>query len=242
MIWRRALVGALAAILGVGIAAFTPTALRKLDSFEVREVRLEGARFLDRSEAIRTAGIGAGANVWDDASEWERRLTRHVLVERARVKRELPATLVLEVEEAAPVALLPMPTLEPVDRHGRILPIDPASHRLDLPILHASPDARRADFASSTELKLLLDEVVRLGEFDPELVRRTSELSVDERGDVLVRLYSPEVTLRYRPPLTASRLAEGLHALADALERGVEVRMIDLRFDGQVVVRGQEDA
>lgn len=237
-IWRRAAVAALVAILGAGIAVGTPIALRKLDSFEVREVRLEGTRFLERTEAIRTAGIGAGASVWDDASEWERRLSDHILVERARVKRQLPHTLVLVVEESAPVALVPMPTLEPVDRHGRVLPIDPARHRLDLPVLQASSDPDQAEFSSSAELKVLLGEVVRLRDMDPELVRRASELAIDERGDVIVRLFSPDVEIRYRAPIEAPRLAEGLHALADALKRSDDVRVVDLRFDGQVVVRG----
>lgn len=237
-IWRRAAIAALIAILGAGIAVGTPLALRKIESFEVREVRLEGARFLDRTEAIRTAGIGAGASVWDDSSEWERRLGEHILVERAQVKRQLPNTLVLEVEESTPVALLPMPTLEPVDRHGRVLPIDPARYRLDLPVLQASADPARADFSSSTELKVLLGEVVRLREIDPELIRRASELAIDPRGDVIVRLFSPDVEIRYRPPIQATRLAEGLHALSDALKRTEDVRVVDLRFDGQVVVRG----
>lgn len=237
-IWRRAMVAALVAILGAGIAVGTPVALSKLDSFEVQEVRLEGTRFLERTEAIRTAGIGAGASVWDDSSEWERRLGEHILVERARVKRQLPHTLVLEVEESIPVALLPMPTLEPVDRHGRVLPIDPAQHRLDLPVLQATTSPGRADFSSSAELKVLLSEVVRLREIDPELVRRASELAIDPRGDVIVRLFSPEVEIRYSAPIQATRLAEGLHALSDALKRTDDVRVVDLRFEGQVVVRG----
>ena len=77
------------------------------------------------------------ASVWDDTSEWEKRLETHPLVMNAKIHRRFPGTLLLEIEECEPVALFPSPTLVPVDGTGRILPIDPTLHRLDLPLISA---------------------------------------------------------------------------------------------------------
>lgn len=227
------------AIVALG-AMFVPHLLQHMETFRVRDVRVEGNRFLTRAEVVRASGIDAAASIWDGTRPWERALAEHVMIERVRVRRSLPNTLIIEVVENEPVALLPMPTLEPVDRHGRLLPIDPARHRLDLPVVRASPDPARADFSSSKELRLLLSELDRLHELDPELVRRTSELSVDGQHDIVLHLYAPEVEFRYRPPIRADRLQEGRYALSDALKRGGSVAVVDLRFEGQVVVRSSD--
>ncbi len=234
--------GAALAVAAVAAAVWwwAPGILREFDAFRVTDVRVEGTRFMERSEAIRAAGIGTDASVWDDTGAWERKLARNVLVESARVRRQLPGTLVIEVRERKPIAFLAMPTLEPVDRWGHVLPIDPARHRLDLPVLRLNGDPERPDAAFSLQLRRMLAELVALNEIDSELVLRMSELAVDERGDLVVRLYSPDVDIRYRAPIRAARLAEGLHSLSDALTRMDRVSMVDLRFDGQVVVRGPE--
>lgn len=121
-------------------ASLVPGLLAGLPFFQVDVVEVEGARYLEVADAVQAMAVPSEASVWDDPAPWEEGLRRHPLVRDVRVRRRLPSTLVAEVVEREPVALIATPMLEPVDREGRFLPIDPVVHRLDLPLLEV-PDA-----------------------------------------------------------------------------------------------------
>ncbi|HSR42630.1 MAG TPA: FtsQ-type POTRA domain-containing protein, partial [Longimicrobiales bacterium] len=127
------------------VVARVPEALAGVDAFRVKEIRLEGHRFLTHEEAVRALSVSSGSSLWDDLEPLEERLRGHPLVRDARIRRRLPSTLILEVEERAPVALVPTPDLVPVDASGGTLPLDPAVHRLDLPLVHPFRERGRPD-------------------------------------------------------------------------------------------------
>ena len=206
-------------------------ALMGMEAFRVTDVELEGGLHLTRDEAAAAAAVPPGASVWDDPTPWEERLRAHPLVRAARVRKRLPGTLVLVVEEREPVGLLPTPTLEPVDGEGRILPLDPAADALDLPLV-------RVDLTDPGRLRILAGELARLGRVDPAFLGGVSEVAADERGDVVASWGVPMVTFRFRPRTPPRRLKEGLRALAHATDRkgGGAPRAVDLRWADQVVV------
>lgn len=217
-----------------------PEFLAESDFFRVEEIRLEGERYLGEAEVERLLAIGSTSSVWDDLDALASRVRRHALVEDARVRRRLPGTLVVEIQERIPVALLATPALVPVDRDGRILPIDPAHARLDLPLLerYREPWSEGVE-PTPRQTRTLAQEAARLAEADPGFLAGVSELAVDSGGDVLIRLADPRVTLRYRPPARTARIRQGLRVLEDAVDRdGQRVPVtVDLRYRDQVVVR-----
>lgn len=235
--WRRigAAVGVL--LVAAGVAATTPRLARKIarsEVFRVAELELEGERYLTLQEAAAAADVPKEASVWDDPVEWEARLSAHPLVRSARVRRRIPGTLVFVVEEREPVGLVPTPTLEAVDAEGRILPIDPSEHGLDLPLLQVPPKSKDADKTRA----VLAAEADRLVRVDPEFAGRLSELARDERGDLVARWGDPVVTFRFTPSVDARKLREGMLVFFDAAaESGEPPATVDLRFDEQVVVR-----
>ncbi len=233
---------AVAVVAGSLGASRLGAAVAEMELFRVTTVEVEGIEYLDREAVLALAAIDTEASVWDDPAPLIERLEYHPLVVRVGVRKRLPHTLVLEVTESEPVALVPTPTLRPVDRQGRILPLDPAEQRLDLPLLRVSLDPEHPDFTSSVALATLIEEAVRLRDINPELAARVSTIGLDASGSVVIELFSPEVTVRYRAPSTEEWLAMGVRALADARSRrGAQPRMLDLRFPDQVVV-GFDDA
>jgi cell division septal protein FtsQ len=231
-----------AVLLGValaGVAVGTPRALRAVaasEVFRVSAVELEGERFLSLAEAAAAADIPREASVWDDPARWEAGLAAHPLVRTARVRRRLPGTLILVVEEREPVGLVATPTLEPVDAEGKILPLDPSAHALDLPLLNPGADVDGEAGASRAALAAETDHLQRV---DPEFSARISELTRDDRGDWIARWGEPAVSFRFRSSVTARRLREGVLVLADATAEGdgSPPAAVDLRFAEQVVVR-----
>mgnify|MGYP001817767898 CR=1 FL=1 len=228
---------ALAVALG-GAVSRIPRALAEVEAFKVAEVRFRGARFLSQDEALELLDLSPAASVWDDLRELELRLKTHPLVRDVTGHRRFPDALLFRVEERVPVALFPNPTLEPVDEDGRILPIDPALHKLDLPIMAAAGRIETGSL-SPKDLRLVAGEISRLAQGDPEFHAKISDVTLFPGGDLGARISDPSVTLRFVPGLSTGRIQTGLRVLADALGRfdGGHVMDLDLRYEDQVVVR-----
>ena len=153
-------------------------------------------------------------------------------------------------QQALPVAIDPdraVRPLEPVDALGTILPIDPAKHHLDLPIIHLSGGGGGVALTAA-ERRLVAGEISRLAQWDPEFVAGLSEVTLDPRGDLRAEVWRRDdqgeiwdlpVTLRFHPNLPNRRVQEGLRVLGDAMIRfeGAVVADLDLRYEDQVVVR-----
>jgi hypothetical protein len=228
---------ALAVALG-GVVSRVPQALVEVEAFKVTEVRLRGARFLTQEEVVKTLDLSDGASVWDDTKVLEARLHGHPLVDDVTIYRRFPSALLVRVVEREPVALFPNPTLEPVDQSGRILPIDPAFHKLDLPLITAAGEDGPGSLTPAG-LRLLAGEVSRLAQADPEFHSSISDFALNPRGDMRVRISDAPVTLLFRPGLACGRIQTGLRVLEDAQARfdHGDVVELDLRFEEQVVVR-----
>lgn len=230
---------------GIALAVdWLPDALAELEFFRARDFRVVGATTLEEDYVLEVASIPPFVSIFDDPGPWEERLERHPLVRRVVIKWRLPATLVLTVEERTPVAFVASPVLEPVDRDGHVLPLDPGTHWLDLPLLRAAGSGARK--LSPSQVRVLAMEVERLRADNPSFLAGVSEMSIDVTGDATATLPG-EVLLRFRPPLSHRRLGDGLTALEDATRRHPTRRaaIVDLRYADQVVVsyaaqRGQE--
>lgn len=211
-----------------------PGLLARLPVFGVREVRIEGARYLSEVQVREAAGIGEATNLWDPKDPWLAGLEKHPLVKAVSVRRIPPGTLAFRVQEREPIAFLARDVLQPVDESGIELPIDPARGHLDLPVL-LPPGA---DSAAILAARTVAGEIGRVADFAPDVYAVVSEASW-ESGDVVLRMGDSLTRLRYVPPLSEVRLREAMAAMNDwvaRFDRGPP-REIDLRFDDQVVIR-----
>lgn len=233
----KVFLGLVAAVALVWGAVAVPDLMVEMELFRVVDYRLEGAAYLTLDEAVEVMAVPSDASIWDDADAWEAALETHPLVLDARIGRRPPGTLVVKVRERVPVALVPSPGLEPVDVTGSRLPIDPARHRLDLPVIRPWSGSSGSDLTPE-QLRALAQEIQRLALADPQFFDLLSDVARDEQGDVVARAGEPEVTFRYTAPLAAQRLKEGLLVLDDVLGRSEGTpQTIDLRYVDQVVVR-----
>jgi cell division septal protein FtsQ len=203
-------------------------------------VQISGLKTLDRGQILALMDVTDESTVWGDLRDWEDRLEAHPLLKDARVRRRMPGTLVVDVVERHPVALAPTPTLEPVDRDGALLPLDPAERRMDLPLLGMDePPAPGARLLPARD-RVLAAEVARLMEGDTAFLQMVSEVSWGEARNIVVARWSePPVDFLLIAGAPASRFREGIAVLADALGRDPEhaPAVIDLRYADQVVVR-----
>lgn len=235
-------------LLRVGAAAFllglltlvgreVPDALARVGTFRATAHEFHGLRFLTGETVLTAAGIGPEANLWEDPSPWEERLESHPLVRTASVGRRFPSTLTITVEERTPVGLVPRPILEPVDREGRPLPLDPSRFPLDYPILRPGPVEGDEGGTSAVQLRELAAAAEAIRQ-ESEFWSGVSEVRPGPHGGFEVLWGRPTVLFRMAKPLELRRIREGMAALHDARDRaeGRWPLSVDLRFASLVIL------
>jgi hypothetical protein len=233
--WRRWLAGIVVAGSVVLAAVMAPDFLRELDAFRVQQVEVSGSRFLEPYAAVEAAGIGEASSVFDDVRAWQAGILALPLVEEVTVRRRLPSTILIEVREVEPVALVAGEELVPVDWRGRALALEPAGVVLDLPIVTGAElvDGQLRGQAAESALQLLS----LLHERHPQWANRVSQLEVMATGvRIVFRGDGPDALVPLDP--TPRHLTQLRLAYADLSARGElgRARRIDVRFRDQVVV------
>jgi len=238
---RRTRRAAAAAVLAVACAAplWGPPLLRHAPGFAARRVEVTGTRLLAPHEVLAASGVRMGDNVWTDPGAWEAALLRHPVLAEAEVTRHLPGTLRIRVAEKRPAALVQAGTLRPVTAGGELLPVHPSRVPMDLPLLRAEV---RAGALPAGPARAALAETGRLGELDPALMARVSEVRPGAGGTLRLVLSAPAADVVLAPGADEARLVRLRAALAD-LERRLPAdstrrarARVDARWEDQIVV------
>jgi cell division protein FtsQ len=202
-----------------------PRVLAELAYFRVRRVEIVGARFILPSDILSRLHVDTLSSVWQHTAPLEDRIASHVGVQSVRVSRRLPGTLVVDITERWPVALVPTPAgLVPIDERGTALPIDLTRTPVDAPIV---------TFRDQALFKLL----GRLRGEAPALYARVSEAGRSGSDEVWLRISS--VPVRAMADVSVERLAELGPVEQDLARRQLRAAEIDLRYRDQVIARLQ---
>ncbi len=251
---RLLVIGLLLAVL-VPVPWFARRAAARLEFFHVRAVEVRGLRYLKPETVLAMLALDTTRSVWDDTAPLTALLMTLPQIGTARISRRLPGTLLVEVNENLPIAFAPgLNGLEPVDSSGLVLPIDPASEGLDLPV------------ANQRDVPLLtLLGAVKAGQ--PGLYRRISEISRDGREDIILKLALPDgvpvarldiaggadsasgmsttaaapaaLRVRAQVGVSVSRLTDIFPVETDLRRRKAQIAELDLRYRDQVIARLQ---
>lgn len=211
-------VGAMA-VLGIGGRPL----LRRAPFFQVRQVEVVGARFLDPVEVTARLRLPDGLSLFDDLGNLASRIDSLPGVAEARVRRRWPAGLRLELREQEPVALTAdQGGLALVDAAGTVLPFDPTRTPADLPIARGGPPVARVLAqvrATDPVLFAAVTTARRVGHDVALEVDGTRYLLRQDAGDDAIR---------------------ALAAVArDLARRGRRYAELDGRFSDRVFVRGR---
>jgi len=125
-------IAAMICLLAVGLFMFS-----KSDFFSVKEVHTVGLNSISEDEVLRLMGTVKGENLFlADTEALAQKIKLHPLVDQVEVKKKLPVTLVIQIQERVPVALiLNKDGLVEVDSQGIILRFYETWPKKDHPIL-----------------------------------------------------------------------------------------------------------
>jgi cell division septal protein FtsQ len=219
---RRALQVLGTLLAGILLWYGAPQFLRRLDFFRIRRVEIAGLQYLAPSKVIAALELDPLSSVFDDLLAAGSGVRALPGIESAVVRRRLPGTLEIVVEEAVPVALAPRGRgMALLDSSGQVLPFDPAGSAPDLPI------AARAD-------RVVARVLAKVQEHDPVLFARIGA-AWRMQDDVVLDLDGRR--LWFGSAVTAEDIRAVMAVAQDLARQGLKYQELDGRFAGQVIVR-----
>jgi cell division protein FtsQ len=211
---------------------------------EVSRISMRGNQRLSDGEVLALVEGLRGANIVTvNLDEWRERVLASPWVEDVRVRRVLPSTIEIEIDERQPIGVARLgDRLYLVDRRGVVIDeFGPTYGDLNLPIvdgLSGSP-GRRTGEIDPVRAELAARVIESLGQ-RPDLAARISQIDVSDPHNAVVLLDGETVQLRLGESDFAERL-QGYLDLAPALrERMPQIDYVDLRFGDRLYVKPVE--
>ncbi len=206
--------------------------------FAVSEIVVTPTRHVRAGALLESVDLRPGLSLWRiDPEALAARLEAQPWIRRARVRREFPRRLVVDVAERVPVAILFLDQLYYVDSTGlafvRVGERDP----LDLPFVTGVEAAIVADerpFARHAIRRALrvLDLMRSAG-----LPFRVSEVHIEREQGITVFPIEPRVALTFGWSGYKTKLTRLTRVLQDFRGREGQIREIDLTMGAAAVVR-----
>jgi cell division septal protein FtsQ len=201
-----------------------PRLLRGLGFFRVRRVEIAGLQYLAPAKIMTAIGLAPTASVFDDPAPLARRALGVPGIKSAMIRRRMPGTLQISLEEAVPVALAPGNggSLSLLDARGKVLPFDPLISAPDLPL------AVGGDPVVAGVLAKVRDNA-------PDLFARVSEgwrVGPDVVLDVEGRRFW------FSAQVSAEDIRAVMAVEQTLARQGRHFEELDGRYAGQVIVRG----
>ena len=213
-----------------------PRALSRLDFFRVRRVEFQGVRFAKTPELVERLRVDTTQSVWQPLDSLSVRVGEHPMIANVLIERDLPGTLRVIVTERIPVALVPWrDRLRPADALGTVLPIDPVSTALDVPVAMSADSALLSVLdglrQNAPAIYARVTEARRAG--NDELRFTLTGGVVGAAGPAMLNM----IIVRTSPDVTVARFKDILPVEADLARNHLRAVELDLRFRDQVIAR-----
>jgi cell division protein FtsQ len=204
---------ALATAVCVALMAALAFGLTYSPLFGARHIDVEGNNELSTADVMSLAGVAPGTNVAHlDTGAVAVRLEQSPWIESARVTRDLPSTIAIQVQERLPLAAVERGDV--VGPEGVVLP---GAEATGLPVLRVAHGG--ADVAEAAAV---------LSAMAPVLRARVVAVEVAADGRIVVRLHA-EVPAVFGPPGDEAAKAAALRSVIGwANDHHVRLASVDL--------------
>ena len=169
-------VAVLTILLALGLTLFF-----RSSAFAIQHVTVQGLKIIPESEILKLANGVQGQNLLlFDQETLRTKVSLHPLVKSVQFRRKLPQTLVIQVTERSPVALVAVPkgVLE-VDEQGTFLRRLESWPKTDHPVITGINLADTVGPGQNLSNPSLTAALLLLGQAPPELIVHIGELHVN---------------------------------------------------------------
>ena len=204
--------------------------------FAIREVKVLGAEKVKGADIVVMSGLGPHTRIWNiDPAELEERVRRHPWVKAVLIRRELPARLVITVEEWSPGAIVALDKLYYVADNGVIFKALDEEDSVDFPFITGLRTADLPPREPGTREKL--SQAVAFGKTVERAALGLSEIRFRPGGGIVLYPVSYSVPFHVGWGDWDEKLNRLRWFLREFQGQGARFRAVDLSFRGQVVAR-----
>jgi cell division septal protein FtsQ len=233
--------------LVAAMCAFMFYSLKWRDALKVQRVIVGGSRILRAQDVLALAGVPtntpmSGVNLFDVQT----RVRHQPFIKSVLVSRQMPDAIRIDLEERQPIASVNFGQVQYVDAEGVLLPADQTLGRFDLPMISGIRNIKGLTPGKAVESDQLVTAINVLQAalaIDSTVYHLISEVKIND--DEIV-LYAADGGVPIN--LGKGDIARKLETLQSFWTKYVKpgdaekLRYIDLRFEGQVVVKWNHDA
>jgi cell division septal protein FtsQ len=208
--------------------------------FAIEKVELSGLTRIDASELERLVSDLGGQNILlAPLDVVEARLEAHPRVASVESRRVLPNRVVYAVTEREPVALVYSDRFFEIDAAGMVMPGDSYTGLLDLPTITgiASDEVRAGRVCGDPMVRGALEALEVCRDLGAGFAQNISELRASSTG-ISIRSLKDDCVLLLGDADYERRLRKFFLLREELSRREQPAKFIDLRFDNQVVLRG----
>jgi len=180
-------VAILTILLSLGLALFL-----RSSAFAIQHVTVQGLSLISENEILKLSNGIQGQNLLlFDRKAFQYKISLHPLVRSVQFQRKLPQTLVIQVTERTPAALVVVTkgVLE-VDSEGTFLRRLESWPKKDYPVISGIELSETVGPGQNLENPLLTAALRMLGQAPPELVAQIGELHVNAVKQITLFLTS----------------------------------------------------
>ena len=204
--------------------------------FAVREVKVLGAEKLKGADIVVMSGLGPNTRIWNiDPAELEERVRQHPWVKRVLVRRELPARLVITIEEWKPGGIVALDKLYYVADDGVIFKALDEEDSVDFPFITGLRAAKLSPRDPATRKKLA--EVLSFGRTVEQTTVGLSEIRFQPGGGIVLYPVSYAVPFHMGWGDWEAKLDRLQWFVREFPGQGARFEAVDVSFKGQVVAR-----
>ncbi|MFC1538427.1 cell division protein FtsQ/DivIB [Candidatus Latescibacterota bacterium] len=206
--------------------------------FNVIDVEVDGAEYIDSDKIINTASIDIGENIFEiDIRTVSEKLENEYTAEDFTVYKKLPNSIKIKVNEKTPVALLNMKELIGVDKNGVPLPHIGAELAENLPILTGiSTVSSLSDSAVSERLKAGLNLLEKIKDNAPSTYKRISEINISDMNTLGISLIDNGLEVIIGEKDWIRKIPVLDKVINEITMNRKEVKAVDIRFGEKIIV------
>lgn len=210
-------------------------------SLRVQRILVEGAQLIPANDLASRASVEPKSPMFDVNLHDILNIVLHdPLVKNVRINRVLPDAIRISIDERIPIAALSDQQLQCIDDEGVLLPQMVSTAQLDLPLISGIRIPATAEFGRIIkqndvfEVIDLLETAQSIG-----LTHAISEINMNNGGDIVMYTVDGGIPITVGRKEFGKKLTMLQEFWTNFIKSGdVErLRSIDLRYDGQVVVK-----
>ena len=239
---RRRAAGGIAVLGGLGVGALLlPGALSTAPFLVVDTISIQGNDRISHGEVLALIGPLRGQNMLvADLEAYRQRLMTSGWVKTATLRRVLPATIEVSVEERKAVGLARFGGyLYLIDQEGAVIDeYGPRFADVDLPIIdglsrgtQVEVDERRSRLAAN---------LIRELDAEPDLASRVSQINVGDPHDAVVLLNDSPTLIHLGDERFVERLREYEFLAPTLRAHEPDIDYADMRFEQKVFIRAAD--